>query len=114
MGSGLLLIFNQPVLAHPGRTDVSGCHTCRTNCASWGLADGEYHCHNGGGGSGSAPGAVSESVIQPTSVPAPKPTSAPTPKPIPTPTSAPKIEDLLGEAEAKVIILETELARKKR
>lgn len=32
--------------AHPGRTDSSGCHTCRTNCSSWGLSSGEYHCHN--------------------------------------------------------------------
>jgi len=32
-------------LAHPGRTDSSGCHTCRTNCAKWGLSTGEYHCH---------------------------------------------------------------------
>lgn len=31
--------------AHPGRTDSSGCHTCRTNCSSWGLSYGEYHCH---------------------------------------------------------------------
>lgn len=40
--------------AHPGRTDASGCHTCRTNCASWGLSTGEYHCHR------------SKGVIQPT------------------------------------------------
>lgn len=33
-------------LAHPGNTDSSGCHTCRTNCPSWGLSYGEYHCHN--------------------------------------------------------------------
>lgn len=33
------------VFAHPGRTDSSGCHTCRTNCAKWGLSTGEYHCH---------------------------------------------------------------------
>lgn len=33
------------VLAHPGRTDSSGCHTCRTNCSNWGLSYGEYHCH---------------------------------------------------------------------
>jgi hypothetical protein len=33
------------VQAHPGRTDSSGCHTCRTNCSSWGLSSGEYHCH---------------------------------------------------------------------
>ncbi|MBA3284797.1 MAG: YHYH domain-containing protein [Nitrosopumilus sp.] len=32
--------------AHPGRTDSSGCHTCRTNCPNWGLDTGEYHCHN--------------------------------------------------------------------
>ena len=31
-----------PVYAHPGRTDSSGGHTCRTNCESWGLGDGEY------------------------------------------------------------------------
>ena len=31
--------------AHPGRTDSSGCHTCRTNCPQWGLSYGEYHCH---------------------------------------------------------------------
>ncbi|OGM91505.1 hypothetical protein A2755_00135 [Candidatus Wolfebacteria bacterium RIFCSPHIGHO2_01_FULL_48_22] len=34
------------VFAHPGRTDSYGCHTCRTNCPSWGLEYGEYHCHN--------------------------------------------------------------------
>jgi len=33
--------------AHPGRTDSSGCHTCRTNCPNWGLSYGEYHCHGG-------------------------------------------------------------------
>ncbi|WP_338749878.1 YHYH domain-containing protein [Bacillus sp. FJAT-52991] len=38
-------------LAHPGNTDGNGGHYCRTNCAKWGLADGEYHYHNGGGGS---------------------------------------------------------------
>ena len=32
--------------AHPGRTDSSGCHTCRTNCPNWGLSYGDYHCHN--------------------------------------------------------------------
>ncbi len=31
--------------AHPGNTDVYGCHTCRTNCPKWGLSTGEYHCH---------------------------------------------------------------------
>lgn len=42
----ILLILPQISLAHPGRTDSSGCHTCRTNCTSWGLSTGEYHCHN--------------------------------------------------------------------
>lgn len=35
--------------AHPGRTDSKGGHTCRTNCAKWGLEDGEYHYHNSDG-----------------------------------------------------------------
>jgi hypothetical protein len=39
------------VSAHPGRTDANGGHTCRTNCAKWGLKNGEYHYHNGGGSS---------------------------------------------------------------
>lgn len=33
------------ILAHPGNTDNSGCHTCWTNCPAWGLSYGEYHCH---------------------------------------------------------------------
>ena len=58
MMKGLLLtfatlfffLFATPlVLAHPGNTDSSGCHTCRTNCSSWGLSYGEYHCHNSKG-----------------------------------------------------------------
>lgn len=33
-------------LAHPGRTDAKGGHTCRTNCTErWGLKYGEYHKH---------------------------------------------------------------------
>jgi len=45
----LILIIPNISLAHPGRTDSSGCHTCRTNCASWGLSTGEYHCHRSKG-----------------------------------------------------------------
>jgi hypothetical protein len=33
--------------AHPGNTDSRGCHTCRANCAKWGLSNGQYHCHGG-------------------------------------------------------------------
>lgn len=39
-------IFSSSVFAHPWNTDGSGCHTCRTNCSSWWLSYGEYHCHN--------------------------------------------------------------------
>lgn len=42
-----LLIVPSEVFAHPGRTDSNGCHQCKTNCESWGLTTGEYHCHNG-------------------------------------------------------------------
>lgn len=41
----LLLLTPVMVFAHSGRTDSSGCHTCRTNCGSYGLSYGEYHCH---------------------------------------------------------------------
>jgi hypothetical protein len=34
------------VQAHPGGTNSSGCHVCRTNCAQYGLRPGQYHCHN--------------------------------------------------------------------
>ena len=47
----LLLIIQGNVDAHPGRTDSSGGHTCRTNCSQWGLEEGEYHYHNGSGSS---------------------------------------------------------------
>ena len=52
----ILIVFFIPgvVFAHPGRTDASGCHTCRTNCAKWGLSNGEYHCHNGNSSSSSS------------------------------------------------------------
>jgi hypothetical protein len=46
-----LFFFNQYALAHPGNTDSSGGHTCRTNCGYWGYNYGEYHYHNGGGSS---------------------------------------------------------------
>ena len=45
---GVLVIHRSPAFAHPGRTDASGCHTCRTNCSKWGLRTGQYHCHGGG------------------------------------------------------------------
>ena len=43
----VIVLMPTKVLAHPGRLDSSGCHTCRTNCPSWGLEYEEYHCHSG-------------------------------------------------------------------
>lgn len=58
-----------PILANasPGGLDKNGGHTCRTNCAKYGLKTGQYHYHNG------------------TATPAPKPTPAPQPVPVPKP-----------------------------
>lgn len=49
----IILLMGCNVYAHPGRTDSSGCHTCRTNCEKWGLSYGQYHCHNGNSSSSS-------------------------------------------------------------
>lgn len=32
-------------LAHPGKTDLRGGHTCRKDCSGWDLYIGEYHLH---------------------------------------------------------------------
>lgn len=42
----LILALPLSAGAHPGGTNSSGCHYCRTNCSNWGLSTGEYHCHN--------------------------------------------------------------------
>jgi hypothetical protein len=42
----IFLLLPFCVFAHPGNTDNNGCHTCLTNCSSWGLSYGEYHCHS--------------------------------------------------------------------
>ncbi len=42
--AGLFLIHNYS-LAHPGNTASDGCHYCRTNCSSWGVAWDQRHCH---------------------------------------------------------------------
>ena len=59
VGATFTLFYTQDTSAHPGRTDSSGGHTCRTNCESWGLEYGEYHYHNGGG---STSGGLSEAA----------------------------------------------------
>ncbi|WP_155890029.1 YHYH domain-containing protein [Peribacillus kribbensis] len=53
----VILIFflaQNTTYAHPGRTDAKGGHTCHTNCAKWGLQNGEYHYHNGASSSSSS------------------------------------------------------------
>lgn len=49
-----MTVSSTPVYGHPGRTDSKGCHTCRTNCAKWGLSTGQYHCHGGSSSSSSS------------------------------------------------------------
>src|SRR3989338_7468286 len=87
----VVLVIPRIALAHPGRTDASGCHTCRTNCANWGLSTGEYHCHNakalpqpkepirshyGEGGTGTTePWSVYKSPTQASSITTPKTTT---------------------------------------
>ncbi len=44
---GLFLVYDYS-LAHPGNTASDGCHYCRTNCTSWGVAWNQRHCHGGG------------------------------------------------------------------
>lgn len=79
----LVLPTSTSIQAHPGRTDSNGCHTCRTNCEKWGLAYGEYHCHNGGGTSSSGG----------TSAPSTSRSSTPSPStPQPVQEAKPKVE----------------------
>lgn len=81
-------------LAHPGRLDGKGCHTCKTNCASWGLVDYEYHCHSGDtytnskGQTFNKDGVkISDPVINnPESEPTPTPQPEPAPEPEPNPS----------------------------
>ena len=47
-------LFSSEASAHSGGTDSNGCHTCRTNCPSYNLNFGEYHCHNPKGSNGYA------------------------------------------------------------
>lgn len=42
-----LIFLPKNTFAHPGNTASDGCHYCRTNCDSWGVAWNERHCHNG-------------------------------------------------------------------
>ncbi len=54
----LVLFTSGTAQAHPGRTASDGCHYCRTNCDSWGVAWNQRHCHGGGGSTGGGGTAV--------------------------------------------------------
>lgn len=76
------------VSAHPGRTDASGGHTCRTNCEKWGYGYGEYHTH--GTPNNSAGTSAITKPVYPTNTPTPvinknvaHTTALPTKKPTP-------------------------------
>ncbi|MBP7124865.1 thermonuclease family protein [Myxococcota bacterium] len=43
--AGLLGFLPETAGGHPGPVDPEGCHACRRNCARYGLARGERHCH---------------------------------------------------------------------
>lgn len=87
----LFLTSVSPVLAHPGRTSSDGCHYCRTNCDSWGVAWNERHCH--GGSSYLAPVVTKAPTVAPTQIYTPTPTKVATPTPsrvvTPSPTKEP-------------------------
>ena len=92
-----MFIFPIDVEAHPGRTDSKGCHKCNaanTNCASWGLADYEYHCHSGDtytNSKGQTFNKEGVKISDPTPVePTPKPEPDPITTPEPDPTPAPE------------------------
>ncbi len=63
ISTSLFLLVSSIVNAHPGRTDSSGGHTCRTNCEKWGLSYGEYHYHNGGSSSSSTSSSASYEYV---------------------------------------------------
>lgn len=72
--------------AHPGGTDSRGCHTCRTNCARWGIPTGFYHTHNPVRPCGAPvsappppPPAAQPTTSAPVQAPLSQPTSVPTP-----------------------------------
>ncbi|WP_043890983.1 copper amine oxidase N-terminal domain-containing protein [Paenibacillus sp. Aloe-11] len=76
-----LILTSATATAHPGRTDSNGGHYCRTNCAKWGLQDGEYHYHNGGSSSSSSSSSNSRKSTYKKSVTKPKVTKPKVAKP---------------------------------
>lgn len=91
--------FVPPAEAHPGGTDGSGCHTCRTNCPSWGISNGFYHRHSP---VRSCFAQVATSTPSPTRTPAPTriPTTVATPTP--TPSARPPPSSASGDYSQSV------------
>ncbi len=102
-----LILIPASTNAHPGRTDSSGGHTCRTNCEKWGYSTGSYHYHNGGDPAPTktpAVKAIQDPVTLPTKVPTPTPTkkAIPSPSPSPSPVESPTPEvegEVLGDVD---------------
>ncbi len=97
----LTLLSINFALAHPGRTDSSGCHTCKTNCEEWGLSYGEYHCHN-------TPKLTPTPALTPEPTPAPKSTPTTIPEPTLTSTPAPALTSTPEPTPAPISTLNTE------
>jgi len=71
-----VFLISYDINAHPGRTASDGCHYCRTNCDSYGVAWNQRHCHN--------------SYTPPTTKSLPSTISEPEPEPEPIKTDTSK------------------------
>ncbi len=93
-----LIAFAIPFIAqaHPGRTASDGCHYCRTNCSSWGVAWDERHCHGGYTAPVTTPRLYTPTPIRTAT---PKPTVSSTKTPTPTPKVIPGLVDPLVSAK---------------
>lgn len=87
----LICLSTATVFAHPGNTASDGCHYCRTNCDSWGVAWNERHCHGGY----VAP-IMATPIPTPTNQQSPAPTKRPITRPTQVPTATPTSATLHG------------------
>lgn len=91
----LSILSPNVVFAHPGNTAADGCHYCRTNCAKWGVPEGERHCHGGKTEDTETkelkplPLLSTPPTTTPKSLPSPKPSLKPSLKP--SAVSSPKV-----------------------
>lgn len=66
-----LLLFPIRISAHPGETDINGCHICENGCGAWGVPWGAQHCHDEEYGEEET---SLDGFILPTTSPTPQPT----------------------------------------